>query len=72
VSENLAQPILGAHRRAKSSPVCYRRFKTKSREKIQALNPKWKLIPGEPKRLFVYGMKSKPDEVLARIKGRHA
>jgi Arc/MetJ-type ribon-helix-helix transcriptional regulator len=55
-----------------SSPVCYRRYKTKSRAKIQALNPKWKLIPGEPKRLFVYGLKSKPDEVLARIKGRYA
>jgi hypothetical protein len=60
VSANRAQPILGAHRRAKSSR---RRFaivdlRPKSREKIQALNPKWKLIPGEPKRLFVYGIKS--------------
>ncbi len=55
-----------------SSPVCYRRFKTKSRAKIQALNPKWKLIPGEPKRLYVYGLQRTAAEVLAIIKGRYA
>lgn len=55
-----------------SSPVCYRRFKTKSREKIQQLNPKWKLIPGEPKRLYVYGLQKTPAEILAVIKGRYA
>jgi hypothetical protein len=54
-----------------SMAVCYRRFKTKSRTRIQELQPNWKLIPGKPKRLFVYGLKRKPADVLAVIKGRH-
>jgi hypothetical protein len=55
-----------------SAAVCYRRFKTKSREKIQQLNPKWKLLTGEPKRLYVYGLQKTPAEVMAIIKGRYA
>lgn len=55
-----------------SAAVCYRRFKTKSRERIQQLNPKWKLIPGEPKRFYVYGLQKTPAEVISIIKGRYA
>jgi hypothetical protein len=55
-----------------SAAVCYRRFKTKSRAKVQAINPKWKLIQGQPKFLYVYGLKRSPAEVLALIKGRYA
>lgn len=54
-----------------SSPVAYRLLKTKSREKIKKLRPSWKLIRGKPKHLYIFGLKKKPDEVLALIRGRY-
>lgn len=54
-----------------SSPAAYRMLKTKSREKIKKLRPKWKLIRGKPKHCYVFGLKRKPEEVLARIRGRY-
>lgn len=54
-----------------SSPRCYRMFKTKSLEKIQRLRPKWKLVRGKPKHLYVFGLRRSPDEVLAIIRGRY-
>src|SRR6185312_5768022 len=54
-----------------SSPVCYRIFKTKSREKIKELNPKWRLIRGEPKHLYLYGLKRAPEQILESIRGRY-
>lgn len=54
-----------------SAALCYRRFETKSRAKIQAINPRWTLVRGEPKLLFVYGLQRKPNEVRSIIKGRY-
>ncbi len=52
-----------------SAPQCYRRFKTKSVEKIAALKPSWRHVPGSPKLLFVYPLRMKLPAVLAAIGG---
>jgi len=42
-----------------SAAKCYRRYKTKSRKKIQTINPDWHLIKGEPKALYVFPLRKR-------------
>lgn len=46
-----------------SAAKAYRQLKTKSREAIAKRRPKWKLIPGERKLLFVYPMSETLDAI---------
>jgi hypothetical protein len=52
-----------------SSPVMYRRHKTKSREKLTALG--YVLVEKPPKHLYVYGLQLTTSEVRAKIGGRY-
>jgi hypothetical protein len=54
-----------------SSPVMYRRHKTKSRE-LLGLFLGYKLVEKPPKHLYVYGMRKTPAEVREIIGGRYA
>jgi hypothetical protein len=54
-----------------SSPVCYRRLKTKSRAEVAKRRPKWKLIPGAPKHLYLYALAESTDSLLPKIAGRY-
>lgn len=50
-----------------SSPVCYRRFKTKGVRLVQMLNPSWKLIRGEPKLLYVFPLRKRLKPTIAAL-----
>lgn len=50
-----------------SSPVCYRRFQTKGIKQVQALNPTWKLIRGEPKLLYVFPLRKRLKPTIAAL-----
>ena len=50
-----------------SSPVCYRRFKTKSPEKILELNPDWELIRGVPKLLYVFPLRKRFNPIVGAL-----
>ena len=51
-----------------SAPQAYRRLRTKSRTKIARKRPSWRLIKGERKLLFVYGLRVSSADMLDRIK----
>lgn len=53
-----------------SSPVMYRRFKTKSRKTLIAKG--YTLVEKAPKHLYVYGLRKTPAEVREIIGGRYA
>lgn len=48
----------------------YRQLKTKSREAIAKSRPDWTLIPGVPKRLFLYPMRMTAVQVLAKLSNK--
>jgi hypothetical protein len=51
-----------------SAPQAYRKMKTKSRAKIARKHPSWRLVKGERKLLFVYGLRVPSADMLDRIK----
>jgi hypothetical protein len=55
-----------------SAAQCYRRFKTKSVERIAAISPTWRHVAGRRKRLFVYPVRLSVAAVLDAISGRYA
>jgi len=54
---------------AVSSPVMYRRHKTKSRVKLTAMG--YRLVEKPPKHLYVYGLRKTPAEVRSIIGGQY-
>jgi hypothetical protein len=48
--------------------VAYRQLKTKSRTKIARKRPSWRLVKGERKLPFAYGLRVSSAEMLDRIK----
>jgi hypothetical protein len=50
-----------------SAAKVYRKLRTKDRDAIMKVRPKWTLIPGVPKRLFVYPMRLSVTQVLAKL-----
>ena len=56
-----------------SGARCYRLFGTRSRKKIAALRPDWRLIESEPRLLYCYPMALTVAQVIERIggPGRH-
>ena len=50
-----------------SAPMAYRRHKTKSREKLQEINPHWRLVEGQQKYLYVFPLHMRLKAIRAKL-----